>query len=51
MRALLRTASGQIMSVKVGEKTRFGTVEAVAQDGIVLSRSGKLVHLAPPAIG
>lgn len=49
MRALIRTSGGRIREVAPGDKTGFGRVVGIDEDGVMLEQFGRTSRLALPA--
>ena len=47
-RALLRTGSGRILPVRLGDRTPHGTVQAIGPSELFLTRAGRTTRLALP---
>ncbi|MDJ0827669.1 MAG: hypothetical protein QNJ16_19435 [Rhodobacter sp.] len=47
-RAVLRRPGGEILTVRVGDRTPRGRVEAIGPEQVILSRAGKAVRLRLP---
>lgn len=49
MSALIRTPSGAIKRLEIGDKLGSGRIVAIDEQGVILSRNGQNSRLSPPS--